>query len=650
MKELLLRIRAMFEGKPQTQEAEKAVEAVADKAKEVGVQAEAATPKVEALLDTTKAKAEKTTEALKETAAAAKEVGAEGGGSGKITFDELFPGAKDDLTNRVDKLSGDSSAGEDFLKGAKNKAADVETAMAGLETLVLRFTAIVTAAKIGWEAGNYVQDKIFNWASTMAAGGLSSEEDMRRATSLTNESGSRLTGFNERAGNMTTSQDRSSLMADVEAYQRELINAKSKLGINETQQRTELDRTIAQLQDFWEQALAINPEMVAQMRQAKAEAEAEAIARFQADIERALNSDAYASGQTRLEGQRRFNQLSPDDQLKDLKAKQEAVDTIAGNRFGNVDPEQQKAAVAESLKLLEQIDKLESKITQEKEKQAAKDAEKAAIAEKLSTELDNQLKIDGERAKGNETVARRMEFILALEKELDGLRAKGVTNEEKLTEYAQQKTAIFEQSLNAKREELALETQINEAKAAGNVEEEKKLQWLKEVNTLKRQGLADDEAARSVNAKLAAQDPRTKPAGTDPTRPDPQSPFGPSGLDSVVDVTKPAQPRGIGPEIAPKGSEGFGTDGSDAKPGGPEGGDKAGKGGAGAAAKELAEIKKSYDELVKLFREMLKATQEVVKKIEAQKAPEEIGKIGDATTAADEKLSKQIQDVADRIT
>lgn len=76
---------------------------------------------------------------------------------------------------------------------------------------------------------------------------------------------------------------------------------------------------------------------------------------------------------------------------------------------------------------------------------------------------------------------------------------------ESLTFGAKEKSDNQQEMLAKKRDELELETAINEAKAIGNDAEVAKLQWIKQYNALLGQGFTDDEARRAANAASAAR-------------------------------------------------------------------------------------------------------------------------------------------------
>jgi hypothetical protein len=72
---------------------------------------------------------------------------------------------------------------------------------------------------------------------------------------------------------------------------------------------------------------------------------------------------------------------------------------------------------------------------------------------------------------------------------------------------------IEQKRLAAKDAELELETRIAEARAAGNEQEVKKLEWLQRYNDLLDRGYREDQARRSANAAAAGSPVSTTKPG-----------------------------------------------------------------------------------------------------------------------------------------
>ncbi len=97
--------------------------------------------------------------------------------------------------------------------------------------------------------------------------------------------------------------------------------------------------------------------------------------------------------------------------------------------------------------------------------------------------------------------ARRKEA--AAKKQADA--KKGQAETDKKSQQAEEAYKKQQEILQAKRDELELETRINEAKAVGNQAEVAKLEWIKEYNSLLDKGATDDEARRAANATSAVR-------------------------------------------------------------------------------------------------------------------------------------------------
>jgi hypothetical protein len=108
--------------------------------------------------------------------------------------------------------------------------------------------------------------------------------------------------------------------------------------------------------------------------------------------------------------------------------------------------------------------------------------------------------------------------LMQVNKEYNALRDAKSAIEEKSSEKAAQKTKDDQKAadeLQAKKDQLDIETRINEAKARGADVEARKLEWVRDYNKLVAKGMEPWRAQQSLGAKWAAED---KPA--DKYRPD----------------------------------------------------------------------------------------------------------------------------------
>ena len=626
MRELLLKLRAIFEGKSEADAARKAIEDVADKTKKVGEEAAQASPKVEELLDTTKAKAEKTTEALKETAAAASKVGAEtGAGGNKSLFDEMFPGMKDDVLNRTDKLSRTSTTpgvpdagggssqtppplpgvenGAGGVSGGKMFAANLAADVAARGMVLAIGAAREFAAQLAEGAGR---------AAEMARELEGMDEASRQAAlagmgplgAVIQENGPMLAEFARDVNEVRTKLDDMWTAAGARLVPALSGMADGLANLDLTKFGVDIGNTAGGLV-----SLATDAESAARGLTGGAAGAADLVTKFNIATP-ATEALAWAFSLLKEKGAgipatMEQTAQAAEQHARRVAAAQAAVDAV-------------KAQATESLKTeAEQIEALEARKAAAIENENAVLAaglqgqiialEKKAAAEKLSigatreqAQLSRDLRqaeIEGRDADA-ESISQRLRFYDVLKKvkdeelaaalvkrdiDLDAAKAAkdAAAAAEKLDKQAKaeedQKTRDA-QIAAAKKEQLALQIQLNEAIAAGNKEEAERVRWMQEYTRLQDQGFTEEDARQAANASSGARMAKNEtpvsmaasgPVSRDtaglagrPSAPQQRSPFGPSGLDAPVDVTQPGRPRGLGDEVARKGSPGFGTEGS----------------------------------------------------------------------------------------
>lgn len=184
--------------------------------------------------------------------------------------------------------------------------------------------------------------------------------------------------------------------------------------------------------------------------------------------------------------------------------------------------EDQDATAERILELTRERHALVAQIAAKETKSAEEAREKADLAAITTSELKNQLAIESQRAEGNDAAVARMEAELEIDREIQTLREKGVTDETLLDKLAASRRQQVEDRLSAEKEaaalrseELALSTAIKEAEATGNKAEVEKLNWLKEYNALLRDGASEDQARRAANASSALAN-KSATTDTDP--------------------------------------------------------------------------------------------------------------------------------------
>lgn len=238
------------------------------------------------------------------------------------------------------------------------------------------------------------------------------------------------------------------------------------------------------------------------------------------------------------------------------------------------------------------------------------------------------------------------------------MRKSGVSDEKLLDEYSTTRLEVYDQQIAKKREELDLETRLNEAKALGNKAEEERLRWLQQYNKLQSEGYSEDEARRSANAQSASRNGKDADS-TNYVRPGEMVPgtnrrrganesdaMGENALNlapgqSLLDQYKQTQNRAVGSvdgkSILPDDPTSSVDAGGNATAG------KDGKGGADDAAKKLADTLKKELDGVK------KALDDAKKNTDNAKLLSAVTSLGEAIKTADAKLQSQIDNLASQI-
>lgn len=217
----------------------------------------------------------------------------------------------------------------------------------------------------------------------------------------------------------------------------------------------------------------------------------------------------------------------------------------------------------------------------------------------------------------------------------------------------------------AKQEELAIETQLNEARALGNQKEVEKLEWLKEYNRIRRQTdssgeslFSEEEARLSANASTAATHPQTdayakpgtkSPGTTAPGELATGSNYrrGLTQSDSSFEMAQADQSGGslLDAYNATKNLAVGSQNGKSILPDDPKSSSPASSGDnpAATAAKDLADqLKKSQEEIAKNLTEATKSTDNA-------KVIKSLTGFFNAIKAAQERLQQQIDALAQKI-
>ena len=222
-----------------------------------------------------------------------------------------------------------------------------------------------------------------------------------------------------------------------------------------------------------------------------------------------------------------FGQLAPEAQRSSVLASAGAQDTaaldseieaLAAKRLSAGLTEEEILRMQSLIEAREKLVGIERNLARERE-QNAKEAEQA---EKRRAEYETETAREIARlqaaASGDTGAVKSIERDQRIDQEAKRAESAGLSPEdarraatEKVDAAAQADTAERERQNEAAREAVGLELQLAEAKAAGNDEEAKRLEWLQKYNgELQRlreimpEAQAQDMAARLANANAAA--------------------------------------------------------------------------------------------------------------------------------------------------
>lgn len=277
--------------------------------------------------------------------------------------------------------------------------------------------------------------------------------------------------------------------------------------------------------------------------------------------------------------------------------------------------------------------------TDRKSQQAADAYEKQQeLLKSKREELELETQINEAKALGNKEEVARLEW----KKEYNELTAKGFSDEE-ATRAVNARAAANSAVLQAKREELELETQINEAKALGNEAEVARLEWKKQYNSLTAKGFTDDEARRAANAQSAASGAWRAPTEYVPpgqVAPGTNYRRGRTQSDASFAMAQADQNGGslLDAYYANRGKPVGSIGGKD-----PTAAASAQQNPAAEAAKKLAEeVKKSNSETAKQIEQAVKSADNAA-------VIAAVNNLGNAIKQADKNLQQQIDALAQKI-
>jgi hypothetical protein len=217
-----------------------------------------------------------------------------------------------------------------------------------------------------------------------------------------------------------------------------------------------------------------------------------------------------------------FNKITEEkDKLqRELAARDKTQAKLAASGIVDLAAESDKSALRREIAELEEKEAVIGK-TKEQIKKLGDEAKKTADIE--AANLKAAEAAIGEENKKNAATQARLQADIDAEKSKTESRkqvaaVEAQTADIKVTSSAtaaKKEADAAAAALAAKKEMLALEILINEAKAAGNQEELERLQWIKAQREAEAKGLADDEATRAANAASAASGAGTHKSSSD---------------------------------------------------------------------------------------------------------------------------------------
>lgn len=599
MRELILRIRALFEGKAEAQAAERAVEAVADKTGDVGTKAAAAAPKVDAMLEGTRQKAKQATDALEETAQAAKNVG-DGNSSGAMSrLDQKFAEVERELAayERQAESVGKppplpEAPGENMGKGLATGVAltGLLVAAAGVKSLIDNL-ATGSQAAADMAAKLDQMDDASRRAALEGMGPLGeiiqqnspflvkyaedTEKIRQKFDDLWTAAGARLvpalTDVSKSLAEINTvslgasigdaAAGAVSVVYDLGAA----INSTAEsVGIADAAQKTyfaSLAGASVQQVFLWEklkekgreftESLASDPSQQLEIANAAATSRAKILQSLAVELGRVQREAALSA-------------MEPEERLLEIRQRQaEALERL---KTAQSTPAQAQAA--------NEFAQLEQQALSTERLAEARTASIGAVREEMTLHRDlRQAEIAGDEAAVN-AIKERLHYlgILKTVKDEDLAKTLAARDAENAQAEAVKKTAAdrekaaklaalentaesekitkLNQANYLKQLQIDLQIALTEAIAAGNAGEAERVRWMQEYTRLMTQGWAEEDARRQANASSGARSATAAARGEDPppvasaSQPLP-SPLLGSGRESAPLQRSPFGPSGL---------------------------------------------------------------------------------------------------------
>lgn len=289
--------------------------------------------------------------------------------------------------------------------------------------------AVVTGAMLGYE----IQDKVFNWGSSLAAGGASSEADVR-ATAARSKS-KELPEFMSRVREVKSPADLEKLKTETRDRLAKTTEELDSKGWNQTMEKGAISGEIAALEHFLATLGKLDGNKIAEGLKAQEKAASEASNNTgRAEVQKDLaSSRAEANRQAALADADNAGKLA----LLRPELKKQAAIVDSGDM---VSKEDRAAAAAKVLEIDKQIHEVNKAISEEKKTQAKEAAEKAkAAAEKAkeAAEKANQREALGLEAQhasavasGDTAEASRVKWMQDYSAALEKAKGAGIADKE----------------------------------------------------------------------------------------------------------------------------------------------------------------------------------------------------------------------------
>jgi hypothetical protein len=391
------------------------------------------------------------------------------------------------------------------LKGALGTAAG---AARGMGNSLASMIGPIGGVLAGWALGDKFQKSVFNWGASLGAGGVSTEDDIAAAQDRL--ASTKLNKFFETLREVRDTESLEKLKQDADTRLTGARADREGLGWNQTLEKKAVDAEIAALERFIATLDRADPARLAAIATAQEKAASDAeTAEVRDSLKQLLLDAANDASLDRLEGREKLREI--DTRIR-----------TADGELGRAGTSDEKDEIAKRiLDLTRQRHALLAQINAEEAEAAEDAAEKAKLASETTAHLSQILAIEAQRAKGNTDEAERMEAELEIDREIQDLRAKGVTEEallDKLAasrrEQADARLAAEKDAIATRERDLDLQIRINEATAAGDEREVSRLRWMQEYNSLISQGTDEAAARRAANASSASA--TSRPAEKDP--------------------------------------------------------------------------------------------------------------------------------------